>query len=117
MFELLTVSLLMTHELDAMTAKEWRIFPGLSRLSDEAGRWCFVVLHVPLFVAVFWGMNGADADTWRTVLNVFAIVHMLAHLALHQHAENGFRRPLSWVLIAGAATSGTLGLALGSGGA
>ncbi len=105
------LSLLLTHELDAMTAKEWRIFPGLSRLDDDAGRWWFVLLHVPLFGVLLWGMFGPNQEGWRLGFEVFLVGHMIAHMLLHRHPENGFRRPLSWVFIGGAGVVGIVELA------
>ena len=102
----LGLSLLITHELDAMTAKEWLIFPGLSGLPDEHGRAVFVWAHVPLFALILWGLMGADYAAWRAGLDVFMIGHVVAHLALHGHRLNGFRRPLSWALILGAGGCG-----------
>ncbi len=108
------LSLILTHELDAMTAREWRIFPPLSRLSDENGRWLFVALHVPLFAWMLWGLTGPEQASWRVGFDVFLIAHAFAHLLLHRHPDNGFRRPLSWVLIGGAAVAGALDLWLGA---
>lgn len=102
----LGLGLLCSHELDAMVAKEWLIFPGLSALPDEQGRAVFVLAHVPLFALIFWGLLGGELAAWRTSLDVFMIGHVVAHLALHGHPLNGFRRPLSWALILGAGVCG-----------
>ena len=103
---ILALSFLLTHELDAMTAKEWLIFPGLSALSDERGRAVFVFAHVPLFALLFWGLMGTGQAAWRAGLDVFMICHVFAHLVLHRHPLNGFRRSLSWVFILGAGVCG-----------
>ncbi len=112
MLTTVALSLLFTHELDAMTAREWRLLPGLSRLQDEWGRRIFVVGHVPLVAAVLWGLSSAEADAWRVGLDVFLLLHAAAHLLLCKHAKNDFRRPLSWILIVGAAVVAALDLAL-----
>ena len=106
------LSLILTHELDAMTAKEWRIFPGLSRLDDQRGQRIFVAAHVPLFAGVCWAMTVTDR-AWECGFSLFFIAHFVAHLILHRHPQNGFRRLLSCVLIGGAAVAGVNDLALG----
>lgn len=42
------LSVLLTHELDAMTQSEWRLLYVLRGLSDKIGRDTFVALHIPL---------------------------------------------------------------------
>jgi len=107
---LLGLSFILTHELDAMTAKEWRIFPGLSLLDDERGRQWFVALHIPLFAVLLWGLTGAHQKSWIWGFDIFTIVHLVAHILMHKHSENGFRRPLSWFIIVGAAVMGGVDL-------
>ncbi|MCP3982934.1 MAG: hypothetical protein GY723_01010 [bacterium] len=103
---ILGLSLILTHEIDAMAAREWRMLPGLSRLGDDLGQRVFLIGHVPLFAAVLWGLTGQSQGTWATAFDTFLIAHAVAHLLLHGHSENGFRRPDSWLLIAGAAFAG-----------
>lgn len=97
----------LTHELDAMKAREWLIFPGLARLSDELGEQVFIAIHVPLFAIVLWGPFLSESRAqWMHGLSLFFIAHMLAHGILHGHPKNGFRRALSWLWIVGAAAGG-----------
>jgi len=46
LFFYLGLSLLLMHEMDAIRCKEWRIFPGLSMLSDKVGHIVFLFLHI-----------------------------------------------------------------------
>lgn len=110
---LLNISALLTHELDAMTAKEWLIFPGLSRLDDERGRKIFVWLHIPLFAIILWGITGPYQQSWRWGLDWFSIAHVFAHILFHRHPKNGFRRPMSWIIIVLAGLFGALDLLMG----
>ena len=41
----ISLSSMLVHELDAMRCKEWRIFPGLSKLSDKIGERVFILGH------------------------------------------------------------------------
>jgi hypothetical protein len=109
------LSLLLTHELDAVRCHEWRIFPGLGRLDDERGYLLFTALHVPLFLGLLWALFGAGLDArlarW---LSGFCILHVGLHLLALRHPANGFTSPLSWALIGGAGACGALQLLLGS---
>lgn len=108
----ITLGLLLTHELDAMTAREWRLLPGLSRLSDARGRVVFVALHAPLHAALFVGLSGPNAAQWATGLAAFCVLHTLAHILLHRHPDNGFRRLDAWLWIGGAGVSGAVELVM-----
>ena len=111
---LLGLALLLTHELDAMRCHEWRIFPGLSRLTDDTGRDVFIAVHVPLFALILWGLFGTGAGGWNDAVvpwfDAFLVGHLVAHLALTRHPRNEFRSVLSWVLIGGAAVAGAADL-------
>ena len=51
------LSLLVMNEMDAIRCKEWRIFPGLSMLSDKVGHIVFLFLHVSLFYFLFFKLT------------------------------------------------------------
>jgi len=61
---------------------------------------------------VLWGLTGSARDSWAVGFDLFLMLHVVAHAALHRHPENGFRRPLSWALIGGAGLAGALDLAM-----
>ncbi len=50
----LGLSLLLTHELDAIKQHEWRVFPGLTNFKDNFSYHIFVALHIPLFILILW---------------------------------------------------------------
>lgn len=115
LFFFAVLSLLLTHELDAVRQREWRIFPGLALLDDEAGYLAFTALHVPLFLALLWGLFGGGLNRGLADgLSAFAIVHVGLHLLALRHPENRFTSALSWALIGGAGLCGALDLLLGS---
>ncbi|MCP4003821.1 MAG: hypothetical protein GY725_06460 [bacterium] len=99
---ILGLSLILTHEIDAIAAREWRILPGLSQLADDLARRVFVFGHVPLFAIVLWGLTGNHQGVVAAGFDVFLMAHFVAHLYFHRHPENGFRNSGSWILISGA---------------
>jgi len=72
LFFYIGLAFILTHELDAVQMKEWRIFPLISFLDDKMGYWVFTALHIPLFVMFFYGlrqnpngtMHGLDIFLW-----------------------------------------------------
>ncbi len=111
LFFIIGTAFIVTHELDAMRCHEWRIFPGLSRLSDRAGRDTFIVVHVPLFGALMWWVSTA-LENAVFVLSIFYLVHVGLHLIALRHQKNEFRDVLSWTIIVGAGSAGLLQLVL-----
>jgi hypothetical protein len=117
----LGLSLLFTHELDAISAREWRLLPMLSRLKDGCGRWWFIAIHVPLFAALMLGAAATEPTRQlvRQAIAVFFIVHLGLHTVLRNHAHYGFPKwpsaradsALSWALISGCALCGAICLA------
>lgn len=108
------LSLLTVHELDAMRCREWRIFPGLSLLSDKTGQLVFILAHVPLFVWIFMQLgSGAEQTLFMQRFSLFMMIHLLLHLLFLMHRNNAFKDLLSWLLIAGAAVCGGLHLWIG----
>ena len=113
-FFVLGFCFLLAHEMDAIRAKEWKIFPVLKKLGDEAGYRAFTALHVPIYALLLWGLL-ADGGVNRGLiigLDVFFIVHVFLHLIFYNHPENRFRSVFSYVLIFGAGIFGVLDLLL-----
>ena len=97
-FFVLAVALMLAHELDAMQRHEWRIFPGLSLLSDRAGMLVFVWAHVPLFALVFWygaGSIKAGGNGFSAGFSAFCVAHAFVHRAYERHPRCEFKNPLS----------------------
>lgn len=106
-------SFILTHELDAVRQHEWRIFPGLSSLSDQRGYVVFTALHVPLFALMLAGIFTGGINNQVVVgLDIFFIIHILLHVLATRHPKNEFHSPLSWTLILGAGGAGAIDLLL-----
>ena len=110
-FFIIALTFMVLHEMDAVRCKEWRIFPGLSRLKDETGFIVFMLAHIPLFVTLFYYLFALpDPSTLIFSLNIFFIVHLGLHLFYLKHEKNLFKDWLSWVIISGAAVFGAMDL-------
>ena len=109
----LAVSLFAVHEMDAMTHAEWRLLPVLSGMEEGAARDVFVLLHIPLYVGVFWALFFAS---WRVLAGrIFAgaaIAHATAHFLLSGHQLYTFVAPIETITVYGAALAGAVYLVL-----
>lgn len=110
------LSLMLTHEMDAIKSAEWRIFPGTSLLDDRTGHIVFTTVHVPLCVLLLWNLYGLDGLNRGLMigLEIFFIVHVFLHLLFLRHPKNQFASALSWAIIVGSGAFGALALAAGS---
>lgn len=111
----LGLSLLLTHELDAVARAEWRVLPLTSFLPDRIGFPVFVLLHVPLFAVLPWWVGHRDPGIRRgarTASSAFLVVHVGLHLAFSAHEHYDFHSALSKLLIFGGGAFGALYLAL-----
>ncbi|MFD0949163.1 DUF6713 family protein [Paraperlucidibaca wandonensis] len=113
---LIGVSLLFTHEMDAMTHSEWRVLPLTSWLEPEIGRVIFVSMHVPIFAIVLGWLSSRvprraiAAQFW---VSVFLVVHVVLHLAFGSQSAYSFDGVLSNSLIFGSAICGATYLCFG----
>ena len=110
----LGVALLATHELDAMTHREWELL--LPFLSSDFGRLVFVLLHIPIFYMLFYFQGHRDARKqcrFRVLLSAFLIIHGLAHLIFSQiHDRYTFSPPIETITVYGGAICGMVYLSL-----
>jgi hypothetical protein len=111
LFFSIAFSCLLTHEMDAIRLREWKIFPILTTLPDAQGYSAFTALHVPLYALLLWGLlsPGASASIING-LDIFCMVHVGLHVVFHNHRHNHFRSWFSWALILGAGLAGAIDL-------
>ena len=109
----ITLALFAVHEMDAMTHAEWRLLPILSGMEDGAAREAFVLLHIPLFIGVFWI---AFFASWKRVgaqiLSGLTILHAIVHFLLSGHELYTFAAPVETLTVYGAALSAAAYLGL-----
>jgi hypothetical protein len=103
------VSSLFVHELDANRRHEWRSFVASLPVGDETAYRLFTALHAPLFVVLRWLL---DAPRVQIDVDVFVVVHALAHFGLRGHPLLAFENWFSRLWIGGDALLGVLHLAL-----
>jgi len=96
------LSLLLTHELDAIKRHEWRLFPGLSNLNEKISYQLFIVLHIPLLVFIFWFLchPSERVQFWfQTGVDGFLIIHLGLHHYFKSHDKYEFTQPFSKFII------------------
>lgn len=104
-----SVAFISAHELDAIRQQEWRALPIMCSLGDAAGYHLFVLLHVPLWIAIFWLI---DTPAFQIGFDIFLVLHAAAHHLLRRHPLLTFDGALSHLLVYGAAAFGALHLFL-----
>ena len=107
----LNLALLLVHELDAVRRQEWRMFVFLNRLDDERAHQLFALLHIPLFILMFWFLSRPNQPAYfwfQLVVDLFLIVHLGLHLLFRSHPANTFANAFSMRLIAGMALLGLI---------
>ena len=104
-FFLLGTTLILTHEMDAIRCKEWRLFPGLSLINDKIGLIAFVFLHIPLFYWVLFEIQ-LNYENFVLGFDIFLIIHFFLHLLFLMHKKNEFKDWTSWTIISGAGLCG-----------
>ena len=100
------LSLLISHELDAMIRNEWELLPGLNRLDPDIVPDVFNLLHVPLVAAVVWLLISGDLRTRRRTMissEVLFVVHAVAHTLLRGDQRYQFQPPVETITVYGSA--------------
>ena len=105
------LSFILTHELDAIRLKEWTVFPLLSKLNDNLGFIVFTILHIPLFILLFYGLKTNQEQTIKW-LDIFFMIHIGLHLLILKNRKNPFKSIFSWTIIIFSGLFGFLDLVL-----
>jgi len=109
------MSILFTHELDALINHEWRLLPLIGWLPDEYGELAFIFIHIPLFailIALVASSNDKIRSLSRFGISIFLVIHGLLHVVFMGNASYEFTSALSNVLIFGGAIFGAVFLLL-----
>jgi hypothetical protein len=102
---------LLTHELDAMQQREWRLLYLLRTFEDDTAAILFVSLHFPLFAAIFHFAFHPHAALQRwsqRLLSAFFLLHASLHWRLMGDPLAPFNSALSLTLIHACALFGGL---------
>jgi hypothetical protein len=106
-------SFMLTHEMDAVRRHEWKVFPFLSRLTnDDHGYLVFTAIHLPLYLILLWGFfsKGGVSQPLAVGFDIFSLVHIALHLLFMKHPGYQFNNWFSWTLILGSGLAGGLDL-------
>lgn len=83
----LEFALLLTHEMDAVYHKEWKLFIGLKDLPEQAAYWVFTLPHIVLYALVLFFLL-LKSTIILYVVDLFLICHLLLHYFFRKHPEN-----------------------------
>lgn len=107
-------ALLTTHELDAVSSREWRVLPGFAQLPETIAEPAFVLAHVPLVAVLLMLLTHRRRRIrvgTRRGIATFLVVHAGLHLLFSSHRHYDFHGATSSVLIYAAAACGLAWLA------
>lgn len=93
---------LVSHELDAVLRREYKIIKIFGVLSDKWALSIFILLHIPLFYLIFWALFHANPQIRilsQIILNSFYILHFFLHQLFRDHRNNKMNTKLSWSII------------------
>ncbi|WP_373425793.1 DUF6713 family protein [Paenibacillus endoradicis] len=98
MIFLINFSLLLLHEMDAIRAKEWKMFAILKDMEDERAFKIFTILHLPLYTVLLYSFVSHHVLSF-VIIDVFLIFHSIAHLFFEKHQNNNFKNLYSRLII------------------
>ncbi|MGG5372651.1 DUF6713 family protein [Enterococcus sp. AZ196] len=81
------LALLLTHEMDAVEHKEWRMFIGLSELTDSTAYWVFTLPHIILYALVLFFLLLKQSVIFY-VVDFFLVGHLFLHFLFRHHPKN-----------------------------
>ncbi len=91
----MAISFLFIHELDAIKAKEWKLFIILRDLKEEQAYSIWLALHLPLFLFPLLilsnYMNPFNRKIYIIGIDIFLILHMFLHLFFRNHKDYHFK--------------------------
>ncbi len=105
------LSLLILHEMDAIHCKEWKMLVLLNKLTDSTARIVFSILHLPLFIIIFFLLE-YSFETFFWILNIFLVFHLLIHIIFNKHEFNNFKSKYSLFLITSMGLISTISILL-----
>ncbi|WP_367899145.1 DUF6713 family protein [Leptospira sp. WS58.C1] len=100
----IAISFLFIHELDAIKAKEWKLFIILRDLKEEQAYSIWLAMHLPVFLFPLLILsNFMDPYTiliYKIGLDIFLIFHLFLHFLFRNHKEYQFKSLQSNLYIA-----------------
>ena len=91
----LELALLLTHEMDAVRRKEWKMFTVLKNMADEKAYQIFLLLHIPLYLVLLLFLSSPFLYMGYYMIDIFLMAHMLVHFKFRKHPANKLNRAIS----------------------
>lgn len=94
------ITFLLLHEMDAIKAKEWKMFVLFGDLKEDLAYIIFSVVHLPLyFILVLWMIHFKENNTLFIVVDILMAAHTIVHFLFRKNKNNGFSSLYSKVII------------------
>jgi len=96
------LTLLLIHEMDAIRAKEWKMFIVLKNLEDELAYRIFTLAHIPIYFFVLFVLVRVEMPAiapFKYSVDIFLIIHAVIHYCFRKKPNNGFRSLFSITII------------------
>ncbi len=95
------LALLLIHEMDAIRAKEWRMFAVLKDMVEETAYKVFVIIHFPLYLSALYALSneGTASFSLQIIIDVFLLGHAILHYVFRKHKYNSFQTLFSKLII------------------
>lgn len=91
-------ALLLLHEMDAIRAKEWRMFIILKDMEDNRVFKVFTILHLPLYTFLLFSFISQQLLSF-VIIDLFLIFHSIAHFFFEKNPNNNFKNLYSRLII------------------
>jgi len=84
--------------MDAIRAKEWKMFVILKDMKDERAFKIFTILHLPLYAILLFSFVSHQLFSF-VIIDLFLIFHSIAHFFFEKHPNNNFKNLFSRIII------------------
>ncbi len=98
----INLSLLILHEMDAIRAKEWKMFIVLKDMKEKTAYLIFALAHLPLYIWVILlipRLVMGECIALYLGVNLFLVFHTIIHFLFRKKLDNGFTSVYSNLLI------------------
>ncbi|MCZ8155726.1 MAG: hypothetical protein O9264_06385 [Leptospira sp.] len=90
----MAISFLFIHELDAIKAKEWKLFIVLKDLKEETAYTIWLALHFPLFLFPLMIVSNVfqpeNEKLMKLGIDLFLIIHLFLHIRFRNDKDYQF---------------------------
>ena len=95
----LELTLLFTHEMDAIYKQEWKMFIFFKNMIDEKAYNMFLLAHIPLYCVILILLFSSYIKIGYYIVDIFLLGHMILHFGFRKHPENKLNGLISKYII------------------